>query len=112
MKKLKLFLLLFAAAVTSVGFTACSDDEDDAAASIVGSWLYQDEDEIDILTFTPEGEWVEQYQNLLDENRKYTDSGTYTYDGSILILDGDEYVSVIISGDTMIFDEDEIFVRI
>ncbi len=110
MKKLKLFLLMFATAAFSAGFTACSDDDDDAAASIVGSWLYQDEENIDIFTFTAEGTWTEQYQDLR-AGQTYTESGTYTYDGSILILDGEDYIPVIISGNTMIFDEDEIFIR-
>lgn len=108
MKKLKLFLLMFAAAIASAGFTACSDDDDEAAASIVGSWIRQDTYGIDIITFTAEGTWIEQYQDL-------TDSGTYSYDGSVLILvysDGDsDAIPVVVSGDTLVLDGEVYYTR-
>lgn len=112
MKKLKLFLLLFAAAVTSVGFTSCNDDDDDAA-SIVGSWMWaeSDETESEILTFTAEGLFIDQYSH---RGENYTETAAYSYDGTILTInseDGVDQVSVIVSGDTMIFDEDEVFIR-
>lgn len=112
MKKLKLFLLLFAAAVASVGFTSCSDDDDDAA-SIVGSWLNTESDETwsEIMTFTADGLYIGQYMYNGDTD---TETATYTYDGTILTVyfeDGADQVTVSISGDTMIFDQDEVFIR-
>ena len=113
MKKLKLFLLLFAAAVASVGFTSCNDDDDDAA-SIVGSWISAESDEnmSDIMTFTADGIWMCQYKEYAQSGTEY---GVYTYDGSTLAItyeDGDfDTIPVSISGDTMIFDEDEVFIR-
>ena len=112
MKKLKLFLLLFAAAVASVGFTSCNDDDDDAA-SIVGSWMWaeSDETESEILTFTAEGLFIDQYTYNGDTD---TETATYTYDGTILTVyfeDGADQVTAVVSGDTMIFDQDEIFIR-
>ena len=106
MKKLKLFLLMFAAAIASAGFTACSDDDDEAAASIVGSWIRQDTYRIDIITFTAEGTWIEQYQDL--EEPEYSDtSGTYSYDGSVLIL----VYSDGVSGDTLVLDGEVYYTR-
>lgn len=112
MKKLKLFLLLFAAAVASVGFTSCNDDDDDAA-SIVGSWLYAESDEnwSEIMTFTADGLYIGQYMYNGDTD---TETATYTYDGTILTIyfeDGADQVTAIVSGDTMIFDQDEVFIR-
>lgn len=112
MKKFKLFLLLFAAAVASVGFTSCNDDDDDAA-SIVGSWLYVESDETwsEIMTFTTDGMFIDQstYNGYTS-----TETATYTYDGTILTIyfeDGADQVTAIVSGDTMIFDQDEVFIR-
>ena len=115
MKKLKLFLLMFAAAIASAGFTACSDDDDEAAASIVGSWIRQDTYGIDIITFTAEGTWIEQYQDLEEPEYSDTDSGTYSYDGSVLILvydDGDsDAIPVVVSGDTLVLDGEVYYTR-
>ncbi len=115
MKKLKLFLLMFAAAIASAGFTACSDDDDEAAASIVGSWIRQDTYGIDIIPFTAEGTWIEQYQDLEEPEYSDTDSGTYSYDGSVLILvysDGDsDAIPVVVSGDTLVLDGEVYYTR-
>lgn len=115
MKKLKLFLLMFAAAIASAGFTACSDDDDEAAASIVGSWIRQTPEYVDIFTFTAEGTFTEQYQDLKFEDSE-TLSGTYTYDGQFLIMseEGEEEQTVVlaaVSDDTLILGGSDVFVR-
>lgn len=115
MKKLKLFLLLFAAAVASVGFTSCNDDDDDAA-SIVGSWLYADSNEFhsEIMTFTADGLFIDQWEEKDFGLGSMT--GTYIYDGgnTVTIAYDEGHLAIVpisISGDTMIFDEDEVFIR-
>lgn len=114
MKKLKLFLLMFAAAIASAGFTACDDDKD-AAASIVGSWIQQTPEYVEILTFTAEGTFTEQYQDLKYEDSE-TLSGTYTYDGQFLIMseEGEEEQTVVlaaVSDDTLILSGSDVFIR-
>lgn len=113
MKKLKLFVLTLVLGLSSVSFVACSDDDDAANSSIVGSWLWSESNdyESEILTFTSDGTFIDQYT---ENGTTYTDTASYSYSGTVLTLTADgevAKVSVIITGDTMIFDEDEIFIR-
>lgn len=104
MKKLKLFLMLFVAAVSTCNFVACDKDDDkDGASSIVGTWEEKDAYGYDRYTFSSNG----SYTNVSEEYGKgtWTDHGTYTYDGRILTLrdsDGDiDTFDVTISGNKM-----------
>lgn len=115
MKKLKLFLMLFIAAVSACNFVACDkdDDKDGGASSIVGTWVWQEDGMIDSYTFSANGSYTNTWQE-----GGYTDfeRGTYTYDGKILILrdsDGDtEMCQVTISGNKLTFkyEDDGVFV--
>lgn len=114
MKKLKLFLLLFAAAVASAGLASCSSDDEDASSSIVGSWMRagSNKESSEIMIFTADGVYIGQYTY---NGSTDTETAAYTYDGTILTIfyeDGADQVTAVVSGDTMIFDGDEVFIRI
>jgi len=112
MKKLKFFLLLFAALVSAGTFTACSDDDDNqnqsqnqGSVSIVGTWVSRAGSETLTLTFGTDGSFVETYQ---DGYESETDYGTYSYDGTTLTLvysDGyRESGPATLSGNTLTID--------
>ena len=105
MKKLKLFLMLFIAAVSVCNFVSCDKDDDKGgASSIVGTWEDRDEYGYDCYTFSSNGSYtwvVEEY----GKGGADTEYGTYTYDGKHLTLrDSDGYTDtfdVTISGNKM-----------
>ena len=106
MRKLKLFLLLFIAAVATCNLTACKDKDDDKNnSSIVGTWEDKGEHGYDRITFTDNGsfKWVFVEYNYGTD----TYEGTYTYDGRNLNLrysDGDtDTYDVTVSGNEMIW---------
>jgi len=110
MKKLKLFLLLFVAAVAACNFTACKDDKDDEnskAALLVGTWISSEGAETLTITFSADGRFVETY-SFQGTAESY--SGFYTYDGVILTQrydDGDVYTCTAeIRGNTLVMDGD------
>ena len=122
--KLKKFLSLLMVAALCVGFTACSNDDDDdfsAPASIVGTWRFDsfdyeikasnpaaetiakelassavDEAEAHTVTFNEDGTYAEAYAN------GDTESGTYIYSNGILSLNGGIMKSAVTaSGNTL-----------
>lgn len=106
MRKLKLFLLLFIAAVGMCNLTSCKDDDDKGTAtSIVGTWEEKETDGYDRYIFNADG----SYKNIMEEYGKgtWTEFGTYTYDGRNLTLrssDGDvDTFDVTILGNEMIW---------
>jgi len=114
MKKLKLFLMLFVAAVSVCGFTACDDDDVKGASSaIVGTWEYREPGYVDTYTFSANGSFTNTWQDDLDDYSG-SDYGTYTYEEPMLILsyeDGDvELYMVKILGDKLTFDG-EVYIR-
>ena len=107
MRKLKLFLLLFIAAVATCNLTACKDKDDDKNnnSSIIGTWEDKYEIGYDRITFNTNGSftWViVEYDYGTD-----TKYGTYNYNGKILTLkynDGDiKTYEVTVSGNQMIW---------
>lgn len=107
MKKLKLLLMMFIAAVGVCNFVSCDKDDDKGgASSIVGTWEDRDEDGYDRYTFSSDGSYtwvVEEYDKSGGADTEY---GTYTYDGKILTLHNSTYgwtdqFDVIISGNKM-----------
>ncbi len=105
MRKLKLFLLLFIAAVGMCNLTSCKDDDDKGTAtSIVGTWEEKETDGYDRYIFNADG----SYKNIMEDRKgTWIEFGTYTYDGRNLTLrssDGDvDTFDVIISGNEMIW---------
>ena len=85
----------FVAAVLSVGFVSCNDDDETpeptpsgptaSAFSIVGTWKSQGEGEIMIITFNADGTML-YVEPEYDENGKikdeYKESGAYKYDNN------------------------------
>ena len=117
MKKLKLFLLMFVAAVGMCNLTSCKDDDDKSgAASIVGTWEWEEAGNgYDRFIFNADG----SYRNIGEdyEMGTWTEFGTYTYDGRSLTLktsDGNvDTFDVIVSGNEMIwYVEGERFVYV
>lgn len=102
MKKLHSIMMLFAIMVTALGFTACSDDDDDnkggVEASIVGKWehistdvdpieaLEQgfEEKDISVIEYTSKGKYFGY-----SENGDKVESGSWTLDGNLLYATDD-----------------------
>ena len=108
--KLKKFFSLLMVAALCVGFTACSDDDDDNPDTIVGTWQYSSlelkvETSNAIVTEiikTAVGAQladveIPNFTLVLTDNGKYTlsaagqtsNEGTYTYANNKLVLTGD-----------------------
>lgn len=117
MKKLKLFLMLFIAAVSTCNFVACDKDDDKGGSAIVGTWEYREpwyddyghyNEYVDSYTFSANGSYTNNWQE-----GSYTgvDRGTYTFEKSILTLkssDGwvDVYTAKISGNKLTLIDED------
>ena len=109
MRKLKLFLLLFLAAVAACNFTACKDKDDNntnsgqTSSSIIGTWVGSE-----TLTFNSDGSFIER-------DGYETTYGSYSFNGTTLILsypDGHtEIYQVKISGNTLTLDGKWSFTR-
>ena len=102
MKKLHSIMMLFAIMVTALGFTACSDDDDDnkggVEASIVGKWEHISTDvdpiealeqgfeeyDISVIEYTPKGKYFGY-----SENGDKVESGSWTLDGNLLYATND-----------------------
>lgn len=85
MKKLKLFLMLFIAAVSVCGFVSCDKDDDEGGSSpIVGTWEERESGYVDIYTFSANGSYTNNWQE--GNGKTGFDSGTYTYEKSILTM--------------------------
>lgn len=105
MKKLKLFLMMFIAAVSVCGFVSCDKDDDEGgSSSIVGTWEDRDEYGYDRYTFSSNGSYTWVVEEYGKGGADY-ESGTYTYDGKKLTLyssDGwDDTFDVTVSGNKM-----------
>lgn len=109
MRKLKLFLLLFIAAVAAGNFTACKNKDDNntnsgqTSSSIIGTWVGSE-----TLTFNSDGSFIER-------DGYETTYGSYSFYGSTLTLsypDGHtEIYRVKISGNTLTLDGKWSFIR-
>ncbi len=86
MKKLKLFFTgCSPRAIASAGFTACSDVMTTRLPpSDRGLLIRQDTYGIDIITFTAEGTWIEQYQDPEGFRIQRYRQRNLPYDGSVL----------------------------
>lgn len=111
----------FVAAVLSVGFVSCNDDDETpspgnpsgstaSAFSIVGTWKSQGEGEIMIITFNADGTML-YVEPEYDENGKikdeYKESGAYKYDDNSKTLtmffeDGTETYKVEVLSPTVV----------
>ncbi|MDE6864674.1 MAG: lipocalin family protein [Alistipes sp.] len=109
MKKLKLFLMLFIAAVSVCNFVSCDKDDDKGGSAIVGTWVWQEDDDLfDSYTFSANGSYTNSWQE-----GSYTgfERGTYTFEKSILTMkssDGwvDVYTAKISGNKLTLTDED------
>lgn len=104
MKKMKLFLMMFLAAVSVCGFVSCDDDDDKgSSASIVGTWESREPGYVETYTFSADGSYTNNWE---EEDYTGSDYGTYTYEGTTLTVhsskygDVEEYI-VTISGDKL-----------
>lgn len=110
---MKLFLMMFIAAASVCGFTACDDDDDKGASSpIVGTWEYREPGLVDTYTFSANGSYTNSwYEEGYDSD---SDHGTYTYEGTTLTLNSPEYgvdtYTATISGDKLTLDGD-VYIR-
>jgi len=114
MKKMKLFLMMFIAAASVCGFTACDDDDDDKGSSsspIIGTWEYREPGLVDTYTFSANGSYTNSWQ---EGSKIDSDHGTYTYEGTTLTLNSSEYgvdtYTATISGDKLTLDGD-VYIR-
>jgi len=99
MKTLRFFGMVLLTVLMSVGFTACSSDDDDDAsgnASIVGTWKYTDTDDEVALTLTFNSNKTGVVTVVSYENGRQTGSQTenfeYSYDateGEVTIIGSD-----------------------
>ena len=119
MKKLKLFLMLFIAAVSVCNFVSCDKDDDKGgASSIVGTWVLQEDGDFESYTFTSGGTYTNSWQ---ESDGKYgAFYGVYTYEGKTLTLKDSEHgwvdtYQATISGNKLtLIDEDgykEVYTR-
>lgn len=89
--------------LVSFSITSCSkDNEDDSdSTSIVGTWLYDEDEYVITLKLNKNGSFVETYEEYY--NGKWetdTSRGTYEYEGNILTFyydDGYTYSVTVIS---------------
>lgn len=106
----KLFYLL--ACIACLGFTACTDDTEEAKGGngIVGSWYITDTEDgiwIWMLSFYEDGTFVDYELEEYDGETEYEDisTGTYTYENNTLTLDytdGDDAIyGATVSGNTL-----------
>ncbi len=119
MKKLKLFLMLFIAAVATCGFVSCDKDDDNAdSSSIVGTWEYREPGLADSYTFSADGSYTNSWQE--GDGKTGFDRGTYTYEKSILTMRSftygwvDVYTAKISGNKLTLADEDgytEVYTR-
>jgi len=99
MKTLRFFGMVLLTVLMSVGFTACSSDDDDDTsgnASIVGTWKYTDTDDEVALTLTFNSNKTGVVTVVSYENGRQTGSQTenfeYSYDateGEVTIIGSD-----------------------
>lgn len=116
MKNFKYVMIMFIA--LSVSLTSCSDDDDDMANPLVGSWGLTEEDsgiEVSLVaTFEENGTGTLMATiTILDQSQTESDSFTWSTDGDQLTMtmDGDTEVSTYsISGDTLTITDSEGFV--
>ena len=104
----KYVMLLFVAAL-SLGFTSCSDDDDDPA-SLVGTWQQYDEeyDEYYQITFKADGTFLDKGWDG-DHSYEYSDTGRWQVEEDLLKItyddeDGVDIVHFVIKGNKLILD--------
>ena len=98
MKTLKKLHTLLAMLAICLCFTACSNDDDDdnggEAASLIGSWAYEEEDYYEEITFKSNGTFIiyseEYYAGEWDE---WEERGSYSVKGNKLTVDIDDEVT-------------------
>lgn len=108
----KYLFVMLSLLATTVGFTACTDKDDDLDSSIVGTWAYEEDDYYEEVTFKANGTMIiesEEYWN--GEWDYWTERGTYEVDGDELwgYID-DEYFEVRIVSITstrLVLEDDE-----
>lgn len=118
MKKYLLnWMTILMVAVVSVGFVSCGDDDDDdkkETSSIVGTWVYfeQDDDYSEMYTFKSDGTFKLVWQESVSWDESYSgeESGLWKYDAKNHKLTlttiigeepGPEIYTVILQGNQM-----------
>lgn len=90
-KNLFLLMLMLMGAFATFSFTSCSDDDDETVVqdtNIVGSWQEDDTtDGIWVWTFNKNGSGT---CRVTDNGSSYSFSFKYTYDGTTLVITGEE----------------------
>jgi len=107
-----LFIVISVLTMTT-GFVGCSDDDNDvSSSSIVGTWIYEEEDYYEEVTFKSNGTMIiesEEYYN--GEWESWTERGTYILDGNELIanIDDENIIVTIISitSSKLVLEDDE-----
>lgn len=126
MKTLKNLYTILAMLAICLCFTACSKDDDNNggdsdASSIVGTWVYEEDDYYEEITFKPNGTLTiyseEYYDGEWDE---WEERGTYSVKGHKLTIDIDDEIITFTftvtskkltitdeEGDTMVYHKEE-----
>ena len=96
MKKYRYSMMAMLLALFTVGFTACSNDDEPKVADIVGTWQYNHPDDEDVSVdydiyyqYTKDGEFyivTRYYQTYIGHSNYYVHHGTYTVSGKKLIV--------------------------
>lgn len=89
LKHLKFLILLVLPFSFAMALTSCSDDDNDVSdeetSLLVGSWVYDDDSEYEILTFYSDGTY-KSVSNYKYDDSDWIDTGKYRYDSSTQIL--------------------------
>lgn len=120
MKALKFLFVALALLMVAPTFTSCKDDEDEPgdpqSSSIVGTWVYTEEDFSMTLIFSSGGTFTETYREYYNgswDSESY--NGVYTFDGSTITMcysDGDiDSFEIFISGNSFFTEDGEIFYK-
>lgn len=97
----KYFFVILSMMAMTIGFSACSnDDEGGSSSSIVGTWAYEEDYDgeyyYEEITFKANGTLiVECEESYYDDFDSWTERGTWEIDGDELIVEiDDEYVEL------------------
>ena len=83
--------MMLCAILMTTAFTACSDDDDEDNASLIGTWEYQETHDdgtvwVYQLVLNEDGTFTNSYWNTDKPDRKTTYEGTYVVDGKRLTI--------------------------
>ena len=121
MKALKFLFVALALLMVAPTFTSCKDDDKDnpetpESSSIVGTWVYTEDDFSLTLIFSSNGTFIETYSEYYNGSwDSESDAGSYTFDGSLLTIrysDGDiDSFEIFISGNSLVTEDGDIFYK-